>query len=121
MSMKKRLIAGLIVFVSLAGSAHAQTEEKAPAHNASVPKPTLAEVRYGEHERHILDFWKAPSDTPTPLVFVIHGGAWVNGSKKVVSRLVDIEALLKADISVVSINYRLIMKMRELKTKESIL
>lgn len=93
--------------------AQAQTDKEAPAYPASVPKPTLAEVRYGEHERHVLDFWKAPSDSPTPLVFVIHGGAWVNGSKKVVSKLVDIEALLKADISVVSINYRLIRNIKD--------
>jgi len=46
---------------------------KAPqpaAYAASVPKPTLAEVRYGAHERHVLDFWKAESAAPTPLVFV---------------------------------------------------
>ena len=48
--------------------------------NTGVPKPTLAEVRYGEHERHVLDFWKADSETPTPLVFVIHGGGWQGGS-----------------------------------------
>ncbi len=34
-----------------------------------VPKPTMAEVRYGEHERRVLDLWKADSATPTPLVF----------------------------------------------------
>jgi hypothetical protein len=39
-----------------------------------VPKPTLSGIRYGEHERHVTDFWKAESSEPTPLVFVIHGG-----------------------------------------------
>ena len=47
----------------------------------NVPKPTLAEVRYGEHERHVLDFWQADSPTPTPLVFVIHGGGWKAAAK----------------------------------------
>jgi acetyl esterase/lipase len=70
-------------------------------------KPTLAEVPYGKHERHVLDFWKAESDTPTPLVFAIHGGAWVTGSKKNFSKFIDIEAFLNAGISVVAINYRL--------------
>ncbi len=86
MSMKKRMIAGLMSLLLLWGSAYAQTGKQAPAYPPSVPKPTLAEARYGEHERHVLDFWKAPSNTPTPLVFVIHGGAWVTGSKKQVSR-----------------------------------
>ncbi len=73
----------------------------------SVPKPTLSEVRYGEHQRHVLDFWKAESDQPTPLVFVIHGGGWSGGSKERLDRFADAKALLDAGISVVAINYRL--------------
>ncbi|MFM9091691.1 MAG: alpha/beta hydrolase fold domain-containing protein, partial [Verrucomicrobiota bacterium] len=53
-------------------------------------------------------FWRAPSATPTPLAFVIHGGGWQGGEKERVDRFVDVPALLKAGISVVSINYRLI-------------
>lgn len=80
---------------------------KAPKYNVSVPKPTLTSIRYGAHERHILDLWKAPSDTPTPLVFVIHGGGWKGGSKERLHRFVDTKALLNEGISVVAINYRL--------------
>jgi acetyl esterase/lipase len=80
---------------------------KARKYDVSVPKPTLTGIRYGAHERHILDFWKAPSDTPTPLVFVIHGGGWKGGSKERLHRFADTAALLKEGISVVAINYRL--------------
>jgi hypothetical protein len=38
------------------------------AYDPSVPKPTRSEVAYGDHERHVLDFWQARSDQPTPLV-----------------------------------------------------
>lgn len=86
----------------------AQKEEAPPAYDKSVPKPTAAEVRYGEHERHVLDFWKAESGTPTPLVFIIHGGGWNGGSKERAGRFVNIPALLDAGVSAVSINYRLI-------------
>lgn len=72
----------------------------------NIPKPTMSNIPYGEHERHVLDLWKADSDTPTPLVFVIHGGGWVNGSKERINRFVDVEKLLKAGISVAAINYR---------------
>ena len=44
-------------------------------------KPTEANVAYGSHPRQVLDFWKPESDKPTPLVVMIHGGGWVNGSK----------------------------------------
>ena len=78
------------------------------AYTAAVSKPTLTEIRYGNHERHILDFWKAESSTPTPLAFVIHGGGWQGGEKERVDRFVDVAALLKAGISVAAINYRFI-------------
>lgn len=80
---------------------------KAEVYDSSVPKATLSGVRYGEHERHILDFWKAESDKPSPLVFVIHGGGWSGGSKERLHRFADTQALLDAGISVVAINYRL--------------
>jgi len=84
--------------------------KEAAAYDPSVPAPTLAGVRYGEHERHVMDVWKAASSAPTPLVFVVHGGGWVGGSKERVNRFVDVAALLEAGISVAAINYRLITR-----------
>lgn len=75
-------------------------------YDAAVPNPTLSGVRYGEHKRHVMDFWQAESATPTPLVFVVHGGGWVGGGKERVQRFADVAALLDAGISVVAINYR---------------
>jgi acetyl esterase/lipase len=109
--MMKSLL--LLSLLATAVSTTAQDQAKpAPAYAPTVPKPTLTEVRYGTHERHILDFWKADSTTPTPLAFVIHGGGWQGGEKERVDRFVDVPALLKAGISVVAINYRFV-KMAE--------
>ena len=80
--------------------------QKAPAYATTVPKPTVSELPYGTHERHVLDFWKAKSDKPTPLLFVIHGGGWTGGSKERLDRFADINAVLAAGISVAAINYR---------------
>lgn len=33
---------------------------KSPAYAAAVPKPTLTEIRYGTHERHVLVYPGAP-------------------------------------------------------------
>jgi acetyl esterase/lipase len=71
-----------------------------------VPQPTLTNVPYGEHERHVLDFWKADSTVPAPLVFVIHGGGWQSGDKDRAGRFVDVPRMLAAGISVAAINYR---------------
>ena len=65
--------------------------------------PTLANVPYGTHERQVLDFYKAPSDKPTPLLFYIHGGGWTHGDK---SPMGSVSSYLNAGISVVAINYR---------------
>lgn len=80
----------------------------AEEYDERVPRPTHAEVRYGPHERNVLDFWQAEADTATPLVLVIHGGGWNSGSKERISRFVDVSALLSAGISVAANNYRLI-------------
>jgi acetyl esterase/lipase len=78
----------------------------APAYSSEVPKPTLSEVRYGTHERNVLDFWKAKSKKPAPVAFIIHGGGWRGGSKERLDRFADANALLKSGISVAAINYR---------------
>lgn len=85
--------------------------QAADAPVVAVPKPrprltpTLANVAYGTHERQVLDFWKAESTKPTPLLFFIHGGGWINGDKTIFN---DPEKYLRAGISVVAINYRFV-------------
>ena len=96
------------LFLMTGTSLFAQKETAPPAYDKSVPKPTASEVRYGEHERQVMDFWQAKSDAPTPLVFIIHGGGWNGGTTERAGRFVDIAALLEAGISAVSINYRLV-------------
>ena len=77
-----------------------------------LPEPTLSDVRYGPHERNVLYFWKAESERPTPLVFVIHGGGWQGGSKDRTNRFVNVAGLLNQGISVVSIHYRYVKQAR---------
>jgi len=108
------LLAALLVAPSASAQENGKTRPSRPAARQAAkvlpapPQPTFANVPYGTHERHVLDFWKAESSTPTPLAFVIHGGGWVGGEKERVNRFVDVEQLLRAGISVAAINYRLI-------------
>jgi acetyl esterase/lipase len=80
---------------------------KAKAAGPKLPAPTLADVAYGPHPKQVLHFWKAESDKPTPLLFFIHGGGWMNGNRMGGLQPV-LPAMLKAGISVVSIEYRFI-------------
>ena len=89
-----------------------------PRGKAAVPPPvppTLADVRYGEHPKQVLHFWKAPGATaeqPAPLVFFIHGGGWQGGDR--MSGLAPmLENLLTAGLSVTSVEYRFIAEAME--------
>lgn len=89
-----------------AKAADAMPVAKPTAANAGPKaKPTLANVPYGKHPKQVLDFYKAESDKPTALLFFIHGGGWQGGSK---DRVGLADEMLKAGISVVSVEYRFI-------------
>ena len=74
---------------------------------ASLPAPTFADVKYGPHERTVLDFWKAESDKPAPTIVYIHGGGFVGGDKRSFSPQL-LQESLAAGISCAAIHYRFV-------------
>ena len=112
-----KLTLTLLLFTSIAFAADtpakkAEAPKKAAPAKKVYPKnppPTQANVRYGEFERDVFDFWQAKSDKPTPLLFYIHGGGWMGGDKAGIA----VEPFLKEGISVVSINYRYISQAQD--------
>lgn len=78
----------------------AKPAAKAPAG----PKPTEANVPYGKHPKQVVDFYKAESKEPTPVVVYIHGGGWRGGSKN--NPMVT--PYLAAGVSVVAVEYRFV-------------
>lgn len=111
--MKNVILLSLATLILSAGISLSQSAKPDPKVPSAAPakskakrpsrRPTLANVPYGKHERQVMDFYKADSVSPTPLLFFIHGGGWVAGDKSGVGEL---ERCLAAGISVVSINYR---------------
>lgn len=106
----------MLTAVAFAADAPAKKQAPAPAKKAAAkkvypknPPKTVADFKYGPHERNVLDFWQAKSDKPTPLLFFIHGGGWMGGDKAGIA----VEPFLKEGISVVSINYRYISQAQE--------
>jgi acetyl esterase/lipase len=73
---------------------------------AQAPAPTYEDVAYGPHERQRIDFWKAESARPAPVVLLIHGGGFVNGDKTQFRKGGLIPALLAKGVSCAAINYR---------------
>src|SRR5262245_9688321 len=102
-------------FLTLAAALALPAGAAVAQHPAVGPQPvrakTATDVAYGEHPRQVLDFWKADSSTPTPVVVCIHGGGWVNGDKA--SYRAAARRYLDAGISVVAINYRFVTEADE--------
>jgi len=69
--------------------------------------PTHENVSYGPHERNVLDFYRAKSDRPTPLIIYIHGGGFVGGDKRSFNPQM-LESALADGISFAAIHYRFI-------------
>ena len=80
-----RIPASVLASLLLLVSARAQDR---PPH----PDPTFADVKYGPHERNVLDFWRAPGEGPRPLIVHIHGGGFVGGDKRQFSPILLREA-----------------------------
>src|SRR5262245_16430675 len=99
-----------LVLVAVPSALAAPQQPGAPSGPGGVP-PTAADVPYGAHPRQVLDFWRARSDTPTPVVLAIHGGGWVNGDKGTYRG--SVKRYLDAGVSVVAINYRFVTEAAE--------
>jgi acetyl esterase/lipase len=69
-------------------------------------KPTHADVKYGPHERNVLDLYLPKSGEPTPLVLYIHGGGFQGGDKRSLSSA-EGKSYLDAGFAVAALNYRL--------------
>lgn len=91
-------LAVLAVAVSCAGD---PSEASTPAQE----RVTLANVSYGPHERQRMDVHlPAGRDENTPIAVLVHGGAWVSGSKTDFGEIPQL--LLSEGIGVINIEYR---------------
>ncbi|MHC4741838.1 MAG: alpha/beta hydrolase family protein [Planctomycetota bacterium] len=73
------------------------------------PKPTFANIKYGPHERNLLDIYQAKSQTPTPVIVYIHGGGFIGGDKRGVNPDI-VKKCLDAGVTVAAVNYRYVQK-----------
>jgi acetyl esterase len=107
--LSRRIASLVLIFTTLiSAETFAQEKAKAPAGGPEPARlaPTHADVRYGPHERNVLDLYLAQSDKPTPLVLYIHGGGFQAGDKRTLNAA-EGKSFLDAGYSIAAINYRL--------------
>ncbi len=92
-----------VLFTLFIASCEQPTEQPLPVNQVQ----KLTNVSYGTDARNKMDVYlPANRTTETPLVILIHGGAWVSGDK---SLLTDWQNVLLAEgIASVNINYRFV-------------
>ena len=73
---------------------------------AALP-PDLPNVKYGPHERNVLDLWLAKCGNPAPVVVYFHGGGFVHGDKRTASPRLA-KSCLESGISFAAANYRFV-------------
>jgi hypothetical protein len=95
----------VVIRIATAREKMQKRQNSGKSSNKGQMPPTHANVKYGKDERNVFDIWLAKSDNPTPLAIYIHGGGFRAGSKEKLSNDI-LSQLLKAGISVASINYR---------------
>lgn len=101
-------------FCTLAADAPIQQAALTPPAASDPPReidtnPTITDVPYGPCEKNKLDFWKALSGKPTPLIVEIHGGGFYEGDKSGFRHdRTNIARCLSLGVSLASINYRFI-------------
>lgn len=102
------LIIALSLALSLASCKKDNSEQAAePTYNPAV-QTDLVDVAYGNHQRNRYNIYlPANRNVNTPVLFMIHGGAWVAGSKEDYLSLLPAIRTLFPEYAVVLVNYRL--------------
>ncbi|HRG88205.1 MAG TPA: alpha/beta hydrolase [Chitinophagales bacterium] len=82
-----------------------KSEEFQESYLKTNKQTTLYSIKYGPAMRHVMDIaLPANRDTNTPVVILIHGGAWIMGDKAYF--LKETELFARAGIACATINYR---------------
>lgn len=105
MIMKNHLIAKLLILfiigLSMAGCEKDTEINQLPADQAH----KLINLTYGTDARNKMDVYLPANRTAeTPIVILIHGGAWISGDKSIFTSMQD--TLLARGIASVNMNYR---------------
>ena len=105
--MKRHVGRNIVIVLAMVVFAVGRTDsQERQRSRPAKPAPTLSDVAYGQHERHVLDFWQATSEKPTPVFVWIHGGGFRGGNKSSIPASLLIP-FLRAGVSCASIHYRL--------------
>jgi len=102
---KYSLLLPLAIILAPFASISAQTKPAPLAKKVTnVVAPTFKDVKYGSHQKDLINLWQAKSEKPLGILLDIHGGGWMGGKKTETMR----PHQLKQGYHLASISYPLV-------------
>lgn len=106
LELYKRLLLTLVIsYIGLQWTACAKKDDPAPNRAASI----FTEVKYGNDPAQKMDIYlpAGRDSVSTPLLILIHGGAWISGDKSDFSPYMDSIRKILPNYAFANLNYRL--------------
>jgi acetyl esterase/lipase len=103
--MLKQLFTASLLLLSL----FACKKKDKPVDNLPIPAQSISNVSYGTDARNIMDVYlpAGRTEASTPVLIMIHGGGWSEGSKADFAPFVDTMKRRLPNYAIFNINYRL--------------
>ena len=90
------------------GSCKKDSNQEGIVNTPTLSDTTIRNVSYGTHQRQIYDIYLPQNrDTTTPLIVMIHGGAWKAGQKEDLNSYFNLIKSKWPQTAIVNMNYRL--------------
>lgn len=90
------------------GSCKKDSNQEGIVNTPTLPDTTILNVSYGTHQRQIYDIYLPQNrDTTTPIIVMIHGGAWKAGQKEDLNSYFNLIKSKWPQTAIVNMNYRL--------------
>lgn len=101
----------VLLTLFVAGFLSCTEESSVPDNNngtSALSDTTLVNVEYGSHARQVYDIYlPANRDANTPVILMIHGGAWKAGQKEDFNSYLNLIKSKWSNVAIVNMNYRL--------------
>jgi acetyl esterase/lipase len=95
------------------------TEEEPDTGTSSLSDTTMTDVAYGTDPRQVYDVYlPANRDANTPVILMIHGGAWRAGQKEDLNSYRDLIKTKWSNVAIVNMNYRLASNANDIHHEE---
>lgn len=108
MKLNKLIFPTIIVCLSLLFSCTKEPTNNNNNGTSDLKDSTILNVTYGDHTNQVYDIYlPANRDSNTPVILMIHGGAWKAGQKEDFNSYLNLIKAKWNDVAIVNMNYRL--------------